>query len=127
MKPIIFTLVIVSRIVFLWFENITGLFVHPLTGESVSKIGFIWQIGNFMPIILLGFMSIFGDKTWMITSITFTVLAFIDYADWILEGNNVWWHNGIIPISMNTLTGFLFAVSFMYEFMRYGESGKLKL
>lgn len=127
MKPVIFTLVIISRILFLWFENSTGLFVHPITGDSVSKVGFIWQIGNFVPIILLGFLSIFGDKSWMITSITFTVLAFLDYADWILEGNNVWWQNGIIPVSMNTLTGFVFAVSFMYEFMRYGESGKLKL
>lgn len=127
MKPIIFTLVIISQILFLWFENIQGLFVHPITGESVSKIGFIWHMGNFMPVILLSFMSIFGDRKWTITTIVFTVLSVLDYVDWILEGNNIWWHNGIIPVSMNTLTGFVFAVSFMYEFMRYGKSGRIKL
>src|SRR6478609_3477462 len=122
MKPVIFILVFVSRILFLWFENETGLFVYPITGESVSKVGFIWQIGNFVPIILLSFMSIFGDRNWTITTIVFTGLSVLDYADWILEGNNVWWHNGLIPVSMNTLIGFVFAVSFMYEFMRYGTS-----
>jgi hypothetical protein len=127
MKPIIFAIVIISRILFLWFSDDDRLFVHPLTRSSVSHEAFIWQIGNFLPIILLGFMSIFGDKTWTITTIAFTVLAFIDYADWILRGSHVWWWNGIIPISMNTLTGFVFAVSFMYEYVRYGESGKLKL
>lgn len=127
MKIVLFAIVIVSRVLFLWYEGDQRLFVHPLTGASVSNEAFMWQIGNFMPVIAIGVMSIFGDKSWMITSITFTVLAVFDYADWILEGNNVWWHNGIIPISMNTLTGFLFAVSFMYEYVRYGESGKLKL
>jgi|SRR6478609_338580 len=126
MKPIIFTLVIISRSIFLWFENITGVFVHPITGHSVSKVGFIWHIGNFVPVILLSFMSIFGDKSWTITSIVVTVLNIFDYADWILEGNNVWWSNGLIPVSMNTLTGFIFALTFMYEFMKYGKSGWLK-
>ena len=124
MKPVVFILVIISRIIFLWFENDTGLFVHPVTADSISKVSFIWQIGNFMPIILLSFMSIFGDRNWTITTVVFTGLSILDYADWILEGNNVWWHNGLIPVSMNTLIGFVFAVSFMYEFMRYGTSGK---
>lgn len=127
MKPAIFIMVIMSRIAFLWFEGDTRLFVHPLTGSSVSYEAAIWQIGNFLPIILLSFMSIFGDKKWIVTTIAFTLLAILDYADWFLEGNNVWWRNGSFPVSMNVLTGVVFALTFMYEFMKYGNSGRCKI
>lgn len=130
MKPIIFILVIASRIVFLWFASDPDnpvIWEHPLTHKLISRESWIWQIGNFVPIILLGFMSIFGDKSWLITTVVFTGLAVLDYADWILEGNNVWWHNGIYPVSMNTLTAFVFMLTFMYEFMKYGKSGRCKI
>jgi len=127
MKPIIFASVIISRILWLFsglfFDIETLFYTHPLTGQKVLLVGFIWHIGNFFPIIALGFLSIFGDNTWTITSVLFTILSFVDYVDFLLEGNNVWWTNGIFPVSMNTLTGFIFALSCMYEFIVYGKHG----
>lgn len=127
MKPIAFAVLIVSRALFLWFYNDHRLFVHPFTGESVSLEAFIWQIGNFVPITALLFVSIFRDRSWIVTTAALTIMSIFDYTDWILEGNNVWWRNGFVPISMNTLTGFVFLLTFMYEFMKYGKSGRCEI
>src|SRR5690349_18073680 len=125
MKPVIFLLILILKAAFLAIPEKAGIFHFWIMDGGIEKKTFVWFLGDFIPMVALSFLSIFGDKSWRITSIVFTFCMVFDTFDFLCTGDQVWGHWGDFPVCANTLVIGIFGLGLIYEIWKTKSSMRI--
>ena len=98
-------------------NNAPTFAMFPLKPDATIAIQFyVHFVFEYLGWIALSFIVASEARTFKLSCKTFFWLQVADFVDYLLTYNSVWFHLGLLPISMNLAKVLVFGVVVFYEY-----------